>query len=120
MALRKAPFSSTSRLRSLFEVSIKEIRSVPGIEGYRNMESSTDYRKQANRTGWIPSLTAQSSSLLLIDDLTFLRVEAVLCTVRAHMLRYRYEMHTVFAMLTVYSWIRLVKNVLIFLTVLIG
>jgi hypothetical protein len=59
----------------LFEVSIKEIRSVPGIEGYRNMESSTDYRKQANRTGWIPSLTAQSSSLLLIDDLTFLRVE---------------------------------------------
>jgi len=55
----------------LFEVSIKEIRSVPGIEGYRNMESSTDYRKQANRTGWIPSLTAQSSSLLLIDDLTF-------------------------------------------------
>ena len=39
---------------------------------------------------------------------------SVLCTVRAHMLRYRYEMHTVFAMLIIYSWIKLVKNVLIF------
>ena len=39
---------------------------------------------------------------------------SVLCTVHAHMLRYRYKMHTVFAMLTVYSWIRLVEKVLIF------
>ena len=28
---------------------------------------------------------------------------SVLCIVRAHMLRYRYEMHTVCAMFTVYS-----------------
>ena len=42
---------------------------------------------------------------------------SVLCTVRAHMLSYRYEMHTVFAMLTVYSWIRLVREVLIFPTI---
>ena len=40
----------------------------------------------------------------------------ILCTVCAHMLRYRYEMHTVFAMLTVYSWIRLVGKALIFPT----
>jgi hypothetical protein len=40
----------------------------------------------------------------------------VLCTVRAHMLRFRYEMHTVFAMLIIYSWIRLVEKVLIFPT----
>ena len=33
------------------------------------------------------------------------------------MLRYRYKMHTVFAMLTVYSWIRLVREVLIFPTI---
>ena len=41
---------------------------------------------------------------------------SVLCTVRASMLRYRYEMHTVFAMFTAYSWIRLVGKVLIFPT----
>ena len=41
---------------------------------------------------------------------------SVLCTVRAHMLTYRYEMHTVFAMLTVYSWISLIGKVLIFPT----
>ena len=40
-----------------------------------------------------------------------------LCTVRAHMLSYRYEMHIVFAMLIVYSWIRLVGKVLIFPTI---
>ena len=37
---------------------------------------------------------------------------SVLCTVCAHMLRYRYEMHTIFAMLIVYSWIRLIEKVL--------
>ena len=42
---------------------------------------------------------------------------SLLCTVRAHMLRYRYEMHTVFAMFTVYSWIRLFEKVLIFPTI---
>ena len=42
---------------------------------------------------------------------------SVLCTVRAHMLRYRYEMRTVFAMITVYSWIRLVGKVLILSTI---
>ena len=41
---------------------------------------------------------------------------SVLCTVRAHMLTYRYEMHTVFSMFTVYSWIRLFEKVLIFTT----
>ena len=39
---------------------------------------------------------------------------SVLCIVHAHMLRYRYEMHTVFVMLIIYSWIRLVEKVLIF------
>ena len=33
LALRKAPFSSTSRLRSLFEVSIKEIRLARSLIG---------------------------------------------------------------------------------------
>ena len=42
---------------------------------------------------------------------------SVLCTVRAHMFRYRYELHTVIAMFTVYSWIRLIDKVLIFPTV---
>ena len=41
---------------------------------------------------------------------------SILCTVCAHMLKYRYEMHTVFAMFTVYSWIRLFEKVLIFPT----
>ena len=40
-----------------------------------------------------------------------------LCTVHASMLRYRYELHTVIAMFTAYSWIRLVKKVLIFPTI---
>lgn len=42
---------------------------------------------------------------------------SVVCTVRAHMLRYRYEMHTVFTILTIYSWIRLVRKVLTFPTI---
>lgn len=42
---------------------------------------------------------------------------SVLCTVRAHMLRYWYEMHTVFAMFTIYSWISLIEKVLIFPTI---
>ena len=33
------------------------------------------------------------------------------------MLRYRYEMHTFYAMLTAYSWIRLIEKVLIFTTI---
>lgn len=53
---------------------------------------------------------------VLVVYMMFIDV-SVLCTVRAHMLTYRYEMHTVFAMLTVYSWIRLVKKVLIFPTI---
>lgn len=48
--------------------------------------------------------------VLLIDG-------SLLCSVRASMLRYRYEMHTFYAMLTVYSWIRLVEKVLIFSTI---
>ena len=40
----------------------------------------------------------------------------LLCSVRASMLRNRYEVHTVFAMLTVYSWISLIGKVLIFPT----
>ena len=38
--------------------------------------------------------------VLVIDGL-------ILCYVRASMLRYRYEMHTFYAMLTIYSWISL-------------
>ena len=41
---------------------------------------------------------------------------SVLNSARASMLRYRYEMHTFYAMLTVYSWISLIKKVLIFAT----
>jgi hypothetical protein len=39
---------------------------------------------------------------------------SVLCTIRAHMLRYRYELDTVIAMLIIYSWIRLIDKVIIF------
>ena len=42
---------------------------------------------------------------------------SILCSVRASMLRYRYEMHTFYAMLTVYSWISLIGKVLIFPTI---
>lgn len=39
----------------------------------------------------------------------------VLCLcIRAHMLRYRYELHTMIVMLTVYSWVRLINKVPIF------
>ena len=38
-------------------------------------------------------------------------VQGYIC---AHMLSFRYEMHAVNAMLNVYSWIRLTKNVLIY------
>ena len=48
--------------------------------------------------------------VLLIDDL-------LLCSVRASMLSYSYEMHTFYAMLTVYSWISLIGTVLIFPTI---
>ena len=48
--------------------------------------------------------------VLLIDG-------SLLCSVRASMLRYRYEMHTVFAILTVYSWISLIGKELIFPTI---
>ena len=48
--------------------------------------------------------------VLLIDG-------SLLCSVRASMLRYRYEMHTFYAMLTVYSWISLIGKVLIFPTI---
>lgn len=41
---------------------------------------------------------------------------SILCTVRAHMLRYWYEMHTIFAMCTIYSWISLNQKVLTFPT----
>ena len=47
--------------------------------------------------------------VLLIDG-------SLLCSVRASMLMYHYKMHTFYAMLNVYSWIRLIKKVLIFLT----
>ena len=47
--------------------------------------------------------------VLLIDG-------SLLCSIRASMLRYRYEMHTVYAMLTIYSWISLIGKVLIFPT----
>ena len=47
--------------------------------------------------------------VLLIDG-------SILRSVRANMLRYRYEMHTFYAMLTVYSWISLIGKVLIFST----
>ena len=40
-----------------------------------------------------------------------------LCTVRASMLRYRYEVHTVFTMLVIYSWISLIGKVLILPTI---
>jgi hypothetical protein len=42
---------------------------------------------------------------------------SVLCTIRAHMFRYRYELHTVIVMFTVYSWISLIEKVLIFPTI---
>ena len=42
---------------------------------------------------------------------------SILCSVRASMLRYRYEMHTFYALLTVYSWISLIEKVLIFPTI---
>ena len=42
---------------------------------------------------------------------------SILCHVRASMLRYRYEMHTFYAMLIVYSWINLIGKVLIFPTI---
>ena len=45
--------------------------------------------------------------VLLIDG-------SLLCSVRASMLRYRYEMHTFYAMLIVYSWISLIRKMLIF------
>jgi hypothetical protein len=35
---------------------------------------------------------------------------SVLCTVCAHTLKYRYEMHIVFVMFTVYLWISLIKK----------
>ena len=38
---------------------------------------------------------------------------SILCSARASMFRYRYEMHTFYAMLTVYSWISLIGKVLI-------
>ena len=48
--------------------------------------------------------------VLLIDS-------SILCSVRASMLRYHYEMHTFYAMLTVYLWISLIEKVLIFPTI---
>ena len=41
---------------------------------------------------------------------------SVLCSARASMLRYRCEMHTFYAMLTVYTWISLIRKVLMFPT----
>ena len=41
---------------------------------------------------------------------------SILCSARTSMLRYRYEMHIFYAMLTVYSWISLIGKVLIFST----
>ena len=49
--------------------------------------------------------------VLLIDG-------SLLCSIRASMLRYRYEMHTTYAMLIVYSWISLIGKVLIFPTLI--
>ena len=55
--------------------------------------------------------------LIHVLDVYMLFIDVlILCTVCAHMLRYRYEMHTVFAMFNPYSWIRLVRKVLIFPT----
>ena len=51
--------------------------------------------------------------VLLIDG-------SLLCTVRVSMLRYNYDMHTVYAMLTVYLWISLIGKVLIFSTQIIS
>ena len=48
--------------------------------------------------------------VLLIDG-------SALCSVRASMLWYSYEMHTFYAMLTVYSWISIIEKVLIFPTI---
>ena len=56
--------------------------------------------------------------LVLVLVVYMLLIEGLLlCSVHASMLRYRYELHTVYAMLTVYSWIRLVGKVLIFPTI---
>ena len=41
---------------------------------------------------------------------------SILCNVHARMLRCRYELHTVIDMLTLYSWIKLIRKVLIFPT----
>ena len=61
---------------------------------------------------FIPYLLVHVMAIyMLFIDVSFL------CIVRAYMLRYRYEMHTVFAMLSIYSWIRLVGKVLIFPTI---
>ena len=42
---------------------------------------------------------------------------SILCSVPASMLRYRYEIHTIYAMLAVYSWISLIGKMLIFPTI---
>ena len=56
--------------------------------------------------------------LILILAVYVLLIEgSILCSARASMLRYRYEMHTFYAMLTIYSWISLIGKVLIFPTI---
>lgn len=50
---------------------------------------------------------------VLIVYVVFIDV-SVLYIVRAHLLRYRYKLHIVIAMFIIYSWIKLIKKVLIF------
>ena len=55
--------------------------------------------------------------LVLVLAVYMLHIDgSLLCYVRANMLRYRYEMPTIYAMLTVYSWIGPIGKVLIFPT----
>ena len=58
-----------------------------------------------------------SRLLVLMLAVYVLLIEgSILCSIRASILRYRYEMHTFYAMLTVYSWISLIRKMLIFPT----
>ena len=55
--------------------------------------------------------------VLLLAVYVLLIEDSILCSIRASMLRYLYDMHTVYAMLIVYSWISPIGKVLIFPTI---
>ena len=84
-------------------------------KGLANAEAAAIVAALAWPTGGYDSFIPYLLVHVLVVYMLFIDV-SFLCNVRAHLLRYRYEMHTVFAMLTVYSWIRLVRKVLIFST----